>query len=152
MGCAERSVIMNNPPRQLEDWTSCPPGKLLQFAGREFARRRRQFLLKAGGACGAIIAAVGTGWFAFRRSDADAPEGLIHAGIACSRVRELGPKYVLGQLDESLTQRIQNHVAECLDCRAMIEAMKPKLSSHTSTSRRRASSALETPRRDLAES
>lgn len=120
---------MHESPQQREEWIPCPPGKLQTFAGQERVRKRRRFLVRAGSVCGAIIAAVGLGWFAYRRFGE--PMDPIFAGIACSRVRELGPKFMMGQLDETLTEQIQSHLALCEACRTLFESLPPKLSAHT---------------------
>lgn len=120
---------MSKPPKQREEWIPCPPGELTKFASHERVRQRRQFLVRAGSACGAVVTAVGLGWFGYRRFAA--PMDPIYAGIACSRVRELGPKFMMGQLDEALTKQIKNHLALCEACRALFESMQPKMSAHS---------------------
>lgn len=120
---------MSKSPQKREEWIPCPPGKLVKFAGQERVRQRRQFLVRAGSVCGAVVAAVGMGWFAYRRFGA--PMDPIYAGIACSRVRELGPKFMMGQLDEALTKQIKSHLDLCEPCRTLFESMQPKMSAHS---------------------
>lgn len=120
---------MSKSPPKREEWIPCPPGKLATFAGQERVRQRRQFLVRAGSACGAVVAAVGMGWFAYRRFGM--PMDPVIAGIACSRVRELGPKFMMGQLDEALTKQIKSHLELCKACRTVFESMQPKMSAHS---------------------
>jgi hypothetical protein len=137
---------MSKSPKQREEWIPCPPGKLAKFAGQERVRQRRQLLVQAGSACGAVVAAVGIGWFAYRRFGA--PMDPVYAGIACSRVRELGPKFMMGQLDEELTQQIKSHVEQCEACRTLFESMQPKMSSRTPQQESREQCQCSTCRRD----
>jgi hypothetical protein len=91
-------------------------------------RQRRQFLVHAGRAVGVVALASGAGWLAFRRSRTlDDP---VFAGIACSRVRELAPRFMMGKLDETVTRQINAHLELCADCRGRLESMQPKMSSH----------------------
>lgn len=120
---------MSQSPQMREEWIPCPPGKLAKLAGQERVRQRRQFLVRAGSVCGAVVAAVGMSWLAYRRFGT--PMDPIHAGIACSRVRELGPRFLRGQLDEALAKQINRHLALCEPCRTLLESMQPKLSAHS---------------------
>lgn len=137
---------MSKSPKQREEWIPCPPGKLEKLAGQERVRQRRQFLVRAGSACGAVVAAIGIGWFAYRRFEM--PMGPVIAGIACSRVRELGPKFMMGQLDESRTQQIKRHLELCEACRTLFESMQPKMSAHSPQDGSRQHCPCSTCRRD----
>lgn len=120
---------MSKTPKQREEWSPCPPGKLAKFAVEERVRQRRRFLVQVGSISGALVAAAGIGWFAYRRLDK--PIEPLIAGIACSRVRELGPRFMMGQLDAALTKQIESHVELCEDCRKLFESMRSKVSAHT---------------------
>lgn len=120
---------MSKPLNQKEEWTPCPPGTLTVLAGHERGRQRRQFLVRTGSALGVIALTSGAGWLAFRRTGM--PTDPIYAGIACSRVRELAPQYMMGQLDVAMSQQMKSHLELCADCRNMLESMQPKMSAHS---------------------
>lgn len=111
--------------RQLsEEWTPCPPGTLSSMAGDERFRQRRQFLVRAGSTAGAVALAAGAGWLVFRNGGlATEPT---YGGIACSRVRQLAPQFMMHQLDAELTQQITVHLEQCDECRTLLESMQPK--------------------------
>lgn len=114
--------------RQLsEEWTPCPPGTLSSMAGDERSRQRRQFVVRAGSAVGAIAITTGIGWFALRKDGQ--PADPVYAGIACSRVRALAPQMMMGKLDSELSAQIMAHLELCEDCRALVESMRPKSAS-----------------------
>ncbi len=120
---------MSESPKQREEWIPCPPGKLAKLAGQERVRQRRHFLVRAGSAVGVVALATGAGWFAFRRTGM--PADPIFGGIACWRVRELAPQYMMGQLDQAKTQQIKSHLEQCVACRTLLESMQPKMSAHS---------------------
>ena len=121
---------MSKPPQQREEWTPCPPGKLAKLAGQERLRQRRRFLVRAGSAVGAIALATGAGWFAFRGKGTPTEPGF--GGIVCSRVGELAPQYIMGQLDPAVAQQIKMHLEQCVACRTQMESMQPKTAAHSS--------------------
>lgn len=112
-----------------EEWIPCPPGTLSAFAGREQSRQRRNFLIRAGSTVGAIALATGAGWLAFRRNEM--PTEPMFGGIACSRVRELAPQFMMAQLDDSVTQQIKTHLEQCTECRTLLESMQQKSAAHS---------------------
>lgn len=123
---------MNKPQNKREEWIPCPPGKLAALAGQERVRQRRQLLVRAGSAVGVVALVSGAGWLAFR--GAGKPTDPIFAGIPCSRVRELAPQFMMGKLDEKLTQQIKSHLEQCVACRTLLESMQPKMSAYSSHS------------------
>ena len=113
-----------------EEWIPCPPGKLAKLAGQERVRQHRQFLIRGGSAVGVVALATGAGWFAFQgRGKPTEPD---FGGIACSRVHELAPQYMVGQLDPAVTQQIKTHLEQCVVCRTLVESMQPKTAAHSS--------------------
>lgn len=120
---------MTKPKQMREEWIPCPAGKLATLAGQERVRQRRQFLVRAGSAVGVVALASGVGWLAFRRTEK--PTEPTFGGIACSRVRELAPQYMMGQLDPTVTQQIKTHLEQCDACRTLLESMQPKMSAHS---------------------
>ena len=109
------------------EWTPCPPGTLSSMAGDERLRQRRQFLVRAGGAAGALTIATGFGWFVLRKDGQ--PADPVFAGIACSRVRALAPQMMMGKLDSDLSAQITAHLEQCEDCLALVESMKTRTAS-----------------------
>ncbi len=120
---------MTKPQKMREEWIPCPPGKLATLAGHERVRQRRQFLVRAGSAVGVVALTSGAGWLAFRGSGK--PAEPTFGGIACSRVRELAPQFMMGKLDQSVTQQIKTHLEQCVACRTLLESMQPKMSAHS---------------------
>lgn len=120
---------MNKPKNKRGEWVPCPPGKLAALAGQERVRQRRQFLVRASSAVGVVALVSGAGWLAFRGTEN--PTDPIFAGIPCSRVRELAPQFMMGKLDEKLTQQIKSHLEQCIACRTLLESMQPKMSAHS---------------------
>lgn len=137
---------MTKPTKQKEEWIPCPPGKLAAFAGQERTRQRRQFLVRAGSTVGAFALATGAGWLWFRGTRQ--PTDPVLAGIACSRVRELAPQFMMGKLDEALSQQIKQHLELCVDCRTLLESMTPKMSQVSPHSRTQEHCQCSTCRRD----
>ncbi len=117
---------MTTPVKPPEEWVPCPSGKLKLLAQGERRRQRRQFLIRATGVVGAAALVSGAVHQVIRSL------GPVHdpvvAGIACSRVKSLAPKFVSGDLEDDLIRRIEAHVQRCPGCAAMIEAMRPKVS------------------------
>jgi len=120
---------MTTPPDAREEWIPCPPGKLATFSGRERVRQRRQFLVRAGRTVGAVALAAGAGWLVFRELETPEPT---FGGIACSRVRELAPLFMMGELDPAVTQQIETHLKQCDECRSLLESMPPRMSAQFS--------------------
>jgi hypothetical protein len=120
---------MSNSPKQRGEWIPCPPGKLAKLAGQECVRQRRHFLVRVGSVAGVVAVAAGAGWFAFRgRGMTTEPN---FGGIVCSRVRELAPQYMMGQLDPAVSQQIKTHLEQCVACRTLLESMQPKMSARS---------------------
>ena len=115
---------MTKSGKSKEEWTPCPPGTLSAFAGQEQGRRRREFLIRAGSTVGVIAVASVAGWRVFCGSVT--PTEPTPGGIACSKVHELAPKFILAQLDEVLTRQIKAHLELCADCRKLLESMPLK--------------------------
>ena len=121
---------MSKSPKKREEWIPCPPGKLAKLAGQERVRQRRQFLVRAGSAVGVVALATGAGWLAFRGRGKPTEPGF--GGIVCSRVCELAPQYLMGQLDPAVAQQIKTHLEKCVACRTLLESMQPKTAAHSS--------------------
>ena len=119
---------MTKPQKLKEEWIPCPPGTLSALAGQEQVRQRRMFLIRTGSTVGAIALASGAGWLAFRGTRTR-PEPTF-GGIACSKVRELAPQFMMAQLDDAVTQQIKTHLEQCVDCRNLLESMQPKTAMH----------------------
>ena len=120
---------MSKSPQQREEWIPCPPGKLVKLAGQERVRQRRRFFVRAGSAVGAFALATGAGWFAFRgRGKPSEPD---YGGIVCSRILELAPQYMMGQLDPGVVKQIKTHLEQCAGCRNRLDSMSPKTAEHS---------------------
>jgi hypothetical protein len=120
---------MTNPRNLPDEWNPCPPGTLSTLAGKERQRHRRQFLVRAGSAVGVLALGSGVGWLAFRGwGDTSEPN---YGGIACSEVQKLAPQFMMAQLDESVTERIQLHLEQCAECRKLLESMPMKTAATT---------------------
>ena len=116
---------MTNQPRERQECMPCPRGGLSAFAEQEKVRRRRRFLLRAGGIAGAamgmLVLSAGAGWWAFREEETLGEP--VYAGIACSRVRELAPMLMMSRLDAPVVQQIQAHLEQCEACRTLLQSM-----------------------------
>ncbi len=120
---------MTKPRKKREEWIPCPAGTLAALAGHERACQRRKFLVRAGSAVGVIVLTSGAGWLAFRGTRK--PTEPTFGGIACSRVRELAPQFMMGKLDQAVTRQIKTHLEQCSACRTLLESMQPKMSAHS---------------------
>ncbi len=75
------------------------------------------------GVVSVLLIAVTAGWYAVR-STGDRPE-FHFGGIACSEVHQAMPAYLAGDLDETVVQKIDTHLAECPHCQKYIQEMHP---------------------------
>ncbi len=97
------------------------------LAGQDRTRRRRRFQLQASAKAAVVLVSGGAGMvLAWRWLQ---PREPVYAGIACSRVLELGPAYMMGKLDAALSQQVQQHLAECVACRQLYDSMSMQTSA-----------------------
>ena len=110
-------------------WRRCPSGQLSKFAQRTQAEQnvlqRRKFLLQAS-TLGAFVVAGGTFVVAgrtvaslFHKKDV-AAEADEFIRLTCSDVIKLLGQYKKGELEDSITAKIEVHLAKCPKCEKML--------------------------------
>ena len=106
-------------------WTSCPPGTLQNMASTLVARRRRRQTVRLS-VLASLVAVTGVSfWGAYSQ-----PAEYDFGGIVCSEVRRLAADYLGDGLPPELTQKLDVHLAECPNCKPLMDAMrKPPIAS-----------------------
>ena len=101
-------------------WNRCPPGEVRRLAEKlRLRQRRRLFLRRTAVAAAAVfgLAAGGTGWWLWRRSDRPPPQHEYdYGGITCSEVRRLAEPYRNGTLAEPQRSQVRRQIELCPAC------------------------------------
>jgi hypothetical protein len=102
------------------EWVKCPPGELTRLAKRLRWNRQRRIFLGASAAVSVagLLLALWLGWPA----STDMRE-YHFAGISCSQVRQLAPKYLAGELKPALREKVSQHLAQCPLCKQFMKDM-----------------------------
>ncbi len=104
------------------DWEPCPRGTLSGLSDGLKRRRRRGDLSRAAGVVSVLLVALVASWYAVQPKPGH-PE-FHFGGIACSEVQRDLPKYLAGELEQSIVDKIDLHLAACDHCREAVEHMR----------------------------
>lgn len=107
-----------------DQWDACPDGMLGGLANRLQANRRAKSTQRAVGVASVLVLIAG--WLAFQVASDD--EQLTHADV-----RRHAEEFIAGTLDQETTERIQQHIDACPECRRMIAEMRSRLQQPGST-------------------
>ena len=96
-------------------WDACPDGMLGGLANRLQANRRAKSTQRLVGVASVLVLIAG--WLAFQVISNGQP--LTHADV-----RRHAEQFIAGTLDPETTERIQQHLAACPECRRLIAEMQ----------------------------
>ena len=108
-------------------WGACPPG-LIRGIARRTRVRRRKLLLREGVILLLLAASVGVaaGYLArpeAKRSPSAGPFDF--AGVSCDEVHASLPELLADRLDPALAMQLRRHIAQCAQCRRLMQQMQP---------------------------
>lgn len=121
---------MKRQPSDNDHWKPCPPGELKRLVGRIKTQRRIRLVNWALVASLAVVLCV---WAGVYFSTLPHSGEYNFAGITCSEVHELGPRYMAGTLPQDRLEQIGRHIAQCPDCGPFLERMQRSMSSATAS-------------------
>jgi len=108
---------MNPTANNNEMWLPCDDGQIRQVShfvkGKQAQLKRRDFLQKAGIACGALL--VGGIGYSLTRGGANTTRPV--APMACVDVIAQLQGFIDSSLGQELTEQIENHLKTCVACR-----------------------------------
>ena len=105
-----------------DDWKACPPGTLTALSSQLTQKRRRAMIVKVTMLAAVVVGAIGIRQFIEHRDN----QVIIYGGISCHDVRTQLAQWKRGQLDETTTEQINDHLKLCSSCAAHASALQAR--------------------------
>lgn len=111
-------MSMNDHRTDSSDWSPLPDGGLEKFASRQRASEARRIVVRSAVAAVCVLGIWGGLNYFYPGGVGDVGNRSvpIHAGLACSTVRDRLPDYVRGRLSDAERKQMAQHLAECPPC------------------------------------
>lgn len=100
-----------DPIEPVRPWSPCPAGELARLGRKQRGRKQRRLFLRRM-AAGSVVAATGGGLAWWLHPFAEPTFG----GLTCSEIHQLAEGYAKNKLDESLHERVRQHLVLCPRC------------------------------------
>jgi len=103
------------------DWQPCPSGQITGMVQRLQAERPSSTIRRMAVPATAVLLLVIAGVY-FSQSR---PGGMLFkpGGLTCDEIRQHLPAYAKGQVSAELSKQLDEHLADCPECRKMHEKM-----------------------------
>ncbi len=117
---------MAGASNDLNGWQPCPKGELVRFVESVKARRRQAVAVRVTSVALAAVLLIAVGLWAARRGRGSAVPRA-SSPLTCRQVEPNLRRYVSGGLDDSLRQRIEQHLQRCPECRKRLQELRQAL-------------------------
>ena len=110
-----------NPPSD-DDWQPCVSGQITGMVQRLRAKQRASAIRRMAVPATAVLLLVLAGFYYNGQSR---PGGMFFkpGGLSCDEVHEYLPAYAKGQVSPERARQLEEHLADCPECRKMHEKM-----------------------------
>lgn len=118
-----------NPTNDIDQqWPACQGGEVGQLVRKLQSRQNARLIRRRVSAVVLLLVAVSAGYYFIAAGPASEPS---YGGIVCSRIHELAPKYMAGDLDPQTAARIEKHLEQCENCQQWMREMMPNAPRQT---------------------
>lgn len=126
---------MNTDKNLQDDWTPCPAGTLTGLKRRLHRTRRAERAWRLAAQASVLLVVVAAVWVFTQTGGGRGTAEYDFGGITCTEVHRLLPKYMQGEVEPTIAEKIKLHLAECPRCQELVRQMGPQLMPQTSASR-----------------
>ena len=112
---------MSDQTYSSDEWQPCPSGQITGMVQRLQAARRSRAVRRAIVPAAGVLLFAAAGFY-FSQSQ---PGGMFFqpGGLSCDEVQRHLPAYAKGKVSPELSRQLEEHLADCPECRKMHEKM-----------------------------